>query len=76
MAAAERYRALLELGDKSNVVPQVEFWGFSANLSRLCEAALLTVDSGHPDACILADVYHLQKGGSPTSGLRVLGRTS
>ncbi|MES2464288.1 MAG: sugar phosphate isomerase/epimerase family protein [Armatimonadota bacterium] len=73
MAASERYRALLALGDQLNVIPQVEFWGFSENLSRLCEAALLTVDSGHPDACILADVYHLQKGGSPTSGLRVLG---
>ncbi len=73
MEAAARYRALLELGDQTNVVPQVEFWGFSANLSRLCEAALLTVDSGHPDACILADVYHLKKGESPLSGLRVLG---
>jgi sugar phosphate isomerase/epimerase len=73
MAAAERYRALLQVGDQLNVIPQVEFWGFSANLSRLCEAALLVIDSGHPDACLLADVYHLQKGGSPITGLRVLG---
>ncbi len=72
-AGVERYRTLLELGDQINVVPQVEFWGFSANLSRLGEAAMLTIESGHPDACILADIYHLQKGGSPASGLRMLG---
>ncbi|MBC8103561.1 MAG: sugar phosphate isomerase/epimerase [Cytophagales bacterium] len=73
MAAAERYRDLLELGDEMGVIPQVEFWGFSANLSRLSEAALLTVDSGHSDACILADVYHLRKGGSPVNGIGALG---
>ena len=72
-AAAERYRDLLELGERQNVVPMVEFWGFAANLSRLSEAAMLVIDSGHPDACILADVYHLYKGGSPLSGLRLLG---
>jgi sugar phosphate isomerase/epimerase len=55
---AERYRALLELGDKMEVVPQVEFWGFSRPLSRLSEAALVAVESGHAKACILADVYH------------------
>jgi 2-keto-myo-inositol isomerase len=73
LEAADRYRSLLQIGDQLNIVPQVEFWGFSANLSRLAEAAFLVIDSGHPDACLLADVYHLQKGGSPTSGLRILG---
>jgi sugar phosphate isomerase/epimerase len=72
LAAGERYRDLLLLGDECGVAPIVEFWGFSANLSRLCEAALIAVDSGHPDAAVLADVYHLYKGGSPPSGLRLL----
>jgi sugar phosphate isomerase/epimerase len=69
---AERYRALLELGDKMDIVPQVEFWGFSRPLSRLSEAALVAVESGHPKACVLADVYHLYKGGSSPEGLRLL----
>jgi sugar phosphate isomerase/epimerase len=69
---AERYRALLELGEKMDVVPQVEFWGFSRPLSRLSEAALVAVESGHPKACVLADVYHMYKGGSAVDGLRVL----
>jgi 2-keto-myo-inositol isomerase len=76
LRAAERYRALLELGDKVGVVPQVEFWGPSKTLSRLGEAAQVAIDSGHPKACILADVYHLYKGGSNIGGLRLLSGTA
>ncbi len=72
LQAAERYRALLEIGEQYGVVPMVEVWGFSQTLGRLGEAALVAIESGHPDACILADVYHLHKGGSPASGLRLL----
>ena len=72
LAAGERYRALLEVGDETGVVPELEFWGFSRNLSRLCEAALVAVEAAHPDACILGDVYHLYKGGSSHGGLRLL----
>jgi 2-keto-myo-inositol isomerase len=74
--AADRYRALLEVGDKIGVVPQVEVWGFSSSLSRLGECAYLAIESGHPQACILADVYHLHKGGSGFGGLRVLNGAS
>lgn len=73
---AERYRALLELGDRSGVVPQVEVWGFSKALSRLSEAVFVAIESGHPNACVLADVYHLYKGGSNFEGLRLLGGTA
>jgi 2-keto-myo-inositol isomerase len=76
LAAAQRYRALLELGEKFGVVAQVEVWGFSRALGRLGEAALVAVESGHPQACILADVYHLYKGGSPVEGLRLLAGSS
>lgn len=62
--AADRYRELLELGDTMSVVPQVEIWGFSSNLSKLGEGAMVAIETGHPKACILADVYHLYKGGS------------
>jgi sugar phosphate isomerase/epimerase len=69
---AERYRALLDLGDKMGVVAQAELWGFSRTLGRLGEAALVAIESGHPKACILADVFHLYKGGSSFGGLRLL----
>ena len=61
---AERYRALLEIGDQIGVVPQVEVWGFSRTLGRLSEAALVAMEAAHPKACILPDVYHLHRGGS------------
>jgi sugar phosphate isomerase/epimerase len=73
LRAAERYRALLELGEKMGVAPVVEFWGPSRCLSRLGEAALVAIESRHPRACILADIYHLYKGGSGFEGLKLLG---
>src|SRR5262249_7595501 len=69
----ERYRALLELGDRMDVVPQLEVWGFSKTLGKLSEAALVAIATDHPRACLLADVYHLYKGGSGFHGLKLLG---
>lgn len=70
--AADRYRALLELGDQIGVVPQLEIWGFSKTLNRLGEAMLVAIESQHPRACVLLDVYHLYRGGSDFMGLRML----
>jgi 2-keto-myo-inositol isomerase len=72
LRVAERYRALLELGDQMGVVPQAEVWGFSRTLGRLGEAAQIAMETGHPRACILPDVFHLFKGGSPLEGVRLL----
>ena len=72
LAAADRYRALLELGDQMGVVPQLELWGFSKTLSRLGECAMVAIESRHPRACLLLDVYHLYKGGSEFSSLHLL----
>src|SRR5205814_2551909 len=63
--AADRYRALLELGERLGVTPILEHWGFSKSVKRLGEALAIAADSGHPKACVLPDVYHLHKGGSP-----------
>lgn len=72
LKAGERYRALLEIGDQMGVVPQAEVWGFSKTLTRLGAAAYVAIESGHPKACVLPDVYHLYKGGSGIEGLRLL----
>lgn len=68
--AAERYRTLLELGERMDVVPQLELWGPSKNLSRLGEAMFVIIESGHPKACLLPDVYHTYKGGSDFNGFK------
>lgn len=70
--AADRYRAILELGDQMAVVPELELWGFSKCLSRLGEVVHVAIDCGHPKACILPDLFHLYKGGSSFAGLRLL----
>jgi sugar phosphate isomerase/epimerase len=72
MKAAERYRVLLELGDEMGVVPQVEVWGSSKNLHRLGQAMFVVIESGHPKACLLPDVYHTYKGGSDFNGFKLL----
>lgn len=69
---AERYRSLLEVGDETGVVPQLEVWGFSKNLSRLGESVMVCVEASHPKACLLPDVYHIFRGGSDFGGLELL----
>lgn len=76
LKVAERYRALLALGDHFGVVPQVEVWGFSKTLTRLGQAVMVAIESEHPKACVLADVYHLYKGGSNFIGLELLSARS
>jgi len=70
--AADRYRALLELGDRMGIVPVVELWGFSKSLSWLGEVAMVAIESGHRKACLLPDVFHLYRGGSGFAGLKEL----
>ncbi len=69
---AERYRALLDVGQQSGVIPQLELWGFSPLLSKLSDVSYVAVAANHPDSCILADSYHLYKGGTPYENLRLL----
>jgi len=69
---AGRYRALLEIGDQTGVVPLLELWGFSKTLSRLGEVAYVAIEAAHPKASILTDVYHIYKGGSDPASLKLL----
>lgn len=68
----ERYRELCELGDRMGVTPILEFWGASRHLSTLSDAVAIAVGCGHPRACLLADIFHLYRGGSDVGGLRLL----
>ena len=53
-------------------MPELELWGFSKNLNHLSECIAVAVETGHPDACVLADVFHLYKSGSDFHGFRLL----
>ncbi len=69
---AKRYRALLEVGDQTGVVPQLELWGFSKTLSKLSELAYVSTGAGHDSACVLPDFYHIYKGGNDFASLAMI----
>jgi sugar phosphate isomerase/epimerase len=71
--AAERYGALLEVGEATGVTPQLEIWGTSPVLSRPSQAVTIAMESGRPGASLLLDIYHIYKGGSSFAGLGMLG---
>jgi sugar phosphate isomerase/epimerase len=70
--AAERFNKVVELGKEMGVLPQLELWGFSKNLHLFGETLFVAAESGHPDAIILPDVYHLFRGGSPFEALSMI----
>ena len=72
--AAARYRTILELGDQTGVVPQLELWGFSKNLNKLSEVMFVAIESKHPSARVLLDIYHLYKGGTAQASLPLVGK--
>ncbi|MEW4455487.1 sugar phosphate isomerase/epimerase [Bremerella sp. JC817] len=72
LEVAQRYNALLQVGDAAGVVPELELWGFSTNLNRLGEVAMVVTEANHPSACMMPDVYHIYKGGSSFSGLEAI----
>ena len=72
--AAERYRTILELGDSMGVVPHLELWGFSKNLSRVSELLYVATECQHPSSRVLMDVYHLYKGGSGLEQVAWVGK--
>jgi len=72
LKAAERYHVLLKLGEQFGVVPQIELWGSSKNLHRLGQCMFVVIESGHPKACLIPDVYHIYRGGSDFTGLKLL----
>jgi 2-keto-myo-inositol isomerase len=71
-AAGERYAKILELGRKTGVMPQLEFWGASLSLYNLGQALMIAAAANDPDVMILADVYHLFRGGSGFNGLKII----
>ena len=68
------YRALLEVGRQVGTQPLLEFWGHSKVLHSLDEAMEVLDLADDPDAALLADVFHMAKGGSRFELLRELDK--
>lgn len=70
--AGEKYARLLELGRKTGVMPQLEFWGSSPVLWHLGQVLMIAAVANDPDARILPDVYHLFRGDSGFEALKMI----
>ncbi|MBN2309762.1 MAG: sugar phosphate isomerase/epimerase [Candidatus Hydrogenedentes bacterium] len=70
---AEQYRELLRIGrDEFGITVALEFVGFLKGVHRLGQAAAIALDANDPDACLIADTFHLFRGDSGFDGIRHL----
>jgi 2-keto-myo-inositol isomerase len=67
--AAARYAELLRLGREVGVRPAMEFLGFSAGIKDVASVRAVAEGSGEPDATVVADVFHLLRGGGSVDDL-------
>ncbi len=67
--AARRYAELLQLGRERGVKPSMEFLGFVAGVKDVASAWSIVEGSNDPDATIVADVFHLLRGGGSIDDL-------
>jgi len=72
----DRYRAILQMGEQTGVMPMVEMWGSSQNLKKISQVLYVATESEHKDALILLDAFHIYKGGSSIESLPFVGKTA
>lgn len=70
---AKCYKELLKIGEEEfGIRPAVEFVGFFKGVYRFGQACAIAIDADDPRACIIADTFHLFRGGSGFSGLNLV----
>ncbi|MBX6313137.1 MAG: sugar phosphate isomerase/epimerase [Isosphaeraceae bacterium] len=67
--AARRYADLMRLGRQIGVRPAMEFLGFAEGIKSLAAARAIAEGSGDPEATIVADTFHLMRGGGSMDDL-------
>ncbi|MBC7400518.1 MAG: TIM barrel protein, partial [Mucilaginibacter sp.] len=72
----ERYITILEMGDKTGVIPMVEMWGGSHNLKKISQVLYVATQSGHKNALVLLDSFHVYKGESSVDSLSFVGKNA
>jgi sugar phosphate isomerase/epimerase len=69
--AAKQYAELIDMGKEFGVAPAFEFLGPTKGLPTLGQAAAVAMESGRPEAGLVADTFHMYRGGSAWSGIRL-----
>lgn len=67
--AALRYHQLLELGREAGIHASMEFLGFVDGIKNVASAMAIALGSGSPEATIVADVFHMIRGGGTVDDL-------
>jgi len=70
----ERYLMILEMGKNTGVMPILEMWGGSPNLKKISQVLYVITESGHKDARVLMDTFHIFKGGSNPDSMAFVGK--
>ncbi len=70
----ERYLTILDMGEKTGVMPILEMWGGSPNLKKISQVLYVVTESGHKNARVLLDSFHIFKGGSSFDSTAFVGK--
>ncbi|WP_339727355.1 sugar phosphate isomerase/epimerase family protein [uncultured Gimesia sp.] len=69
---ALRYRELLEAGIEAGAKPAVEFLGFVEAVTKIEDALQIVEKSGHPEATLVLDPFHVFRGGGSMESIAQL----
>jgi sugar phosphate isomerase/epimerase len=73
--ASTRFAELLALGKSAGVTPSMEFLGFSEGIKTLALAWKIASEAGGDKPTVIADVFHMIRGGGSIDDLRTLQGT-
>ncbi|MDR2036321.1 MAG: sugar phosphate isomerase/epimerase [Bacteroidales bacterium] len=68
---ADRYRHILEEGEKIGITPLLELWG-AGTLNKLSDASHIAIGAAHKSANLLLDFYHLYRGNNSFDSLMMV----
>ncbi len=67
--ATERFAELLKIGDEIGVLPSMEFLGFVDGIKNVSSAWAIASGTGDARATVVADVFHMIRGGGTVDDL-------
>ncbi len=70
--ATERFAQLLAIGSELGVTPSMEFLGFVNGIKNVASAWTIASGTGDPRATVVADVFHMMRGGGSIDDLLAL----
>ena len=70
--ATKRFVELQALGKKAGIKPSMEFLGFVDGINSVASAWTIASGSGDPTATVVADVFHMIRGGGSVDDLLAL----